>query len=235
MRQHQTPLRLDAQMILDQASQLGRRKRYSWIIRWRNGTAILTEGVLERVPSGSAVLVVSWPTKTRQLNVGLLVISCPQWNTTPRIIGLSGRWTVSGVTRWKFFCPATQKLERVVFFDPESQIFVSRRAYGKNNRRLFPVVKFERIFGLVAKLENRLGNEGQKPTDAAHKTLNDALEHARNLLSLATTGIFDAPYLASGLLDINAMVKKSQPRQTTKGRSTYVRDRTGVLRSKIRN
>ena len=228
MRHDEMPLRLDAQVLMEQAMQLGKRNSYTFPIGWRNGRADIRSNLRTTPAIGNVVLSVRWPSDRTNGAIVNVEIRCPIWDMPPRVLALAGHWTPNQTYRWKFLCPLKRKLVRTVYFDSATQFFVGRDALGRSS--LFSGNKFERIFQRALDLEHQIENQiNLSGTDnPALTTLNFLLNHAHNDLSLATTGMYDASY-TGGLIDANKMLKKRAPLKRSQ-RPIYYHDKTGVLR-----
>jgi hypothetical protein len=229
------PLCLDISNLIDRALALGRRRFHSWPIAFENGTLHFAEG---KSATAKLVLHVSWPRGSKTAPSGFVCIHNPAWETLPRIILLTGSPTKTGDHLWRFLCPITRKLVRNIYFDPTSQLFVSRATLGREQRR-GDFSRIVRHVGQTLELGAKFDRlNAQPPTAGMKKVLTDlglealeaSVEDEHILFLLAASGVPSPVYREDGSFDVIAMSRKKAPDRRNHVSKIYTCDKSGSLK-----
>jgi len=226
--------RLDTWVLMDNALRLGKHSIYEWSFDLDKGDiAILCKA---KKFAGTIRLFLNWPKKDQILPTGFVTVSHPNWETLPRYVLLTGTPNKDGGLSWRFLCPITRRLVQVVYFDGKSQLFVSRAAFGRGQRKS----DFRRIvrnLSYLLKLEDKYGDLQEKPAgmnDFAFRMLNEATESLNYDFLLAASGVPEPILNDDGWFDVVAMSKKPVRKASVAG-GIYYRDKSGALKMNARS
>lgn len=227
---------LDTWVLMDEALRLGKRPVYDWSFKLDKGSASLCRANRRSPGAGAIRLSLNWPTKEQNPPTGVVAVSHPDWDTLPRIVLLAGIPNIDGEFVWRFLCPIARRLVQVVYFDKESQLFVSPAAMGRRQRRS-DVRRLERHFIRLLQLQHKYGDLQEKPagmSDLVFRALKEAAEWLDIHIRLAAGGVPEPIFNDAGWLDVAAMSKRAFPKADVKGRM-YYRDKSGALKMNARS
>jgi hypothetical protein len=229
---------LDTWVLMDSALRLGKRTIYDWSFVLDKCSISHCKPNKRPPEAGMIRLCLDWPRKHQAPANGFAVVSHPNWKTLPRIVLLVGIPNIDGGWVWRFLCPITRKLVQVVFYDEESQLFVSPAARGRRQRRS-DVRRFLRHIGhALEQLEHKYGDLEQKPagmSDGTFSLLKEVADSHHVDFHLSASGVPEAILNDTGSFDVVAMSKQHAVRKNTAGAGTYYRDRSGVLKLTARS
>lgn len=228
------PLCLDVSTLIDRTLALGPRRLYSWPIAFEDGSLRFAE---RKSATARLVMQISWP-RGNGAPSGWVCIHNPAWETLPRIILLTGSPTNTGNHLWGFLCPITRKLVRNIYFDPRSQLFVSRAGLGHKQRR-GDFSRIERHFGRTLELGAKFDRLNAQPptagmkkvlTDLGLNALEESIETEHILFLLAASGVPAPVYRADGSFDVIAMSRKKTVARPNNVNKIYTRDKSGSVK-----
>ena len=160
--------------------------------------------------------------------MGFIKVSHPSWNTLPRFVLLAGKRNKDHAPMWRLLCPITRNLVQVLFYDPNSQLFVSHPAIGRKQNLAY----FVQQVGLQLKLQEQRQQLQDKHGDLEklparireliYRPLEIAIKAVDANIRLATSGIRCPD---GDELDVFALSKK-----TARKYRTYYRGKSGVIR-----
>ena len=132
---HNRPFGLDASVLMDDALRLDKPLIHEWSFDLDKGEIAIVGKAKKSSRAGTIHLFLNWPNTDQNLPTGFVTVSHPSWKTLPRYVLLTGIPNKDGGFLWRFLCPITRKLSQVVCFDEKSQLFVSRAALGRGQRK----------------------------------------------------------------------------------------------------
>jgi hypothetical protein len=187
--------------------------------------------------AGTIRLFLNWPKKVQNLPTGFVTVSHPKWETLLRYVLLTGIANKDGGLLWRFLCPITRKLVQVVYFDEKSQLFVSRGALGRGQRKS-DILRIGRYLSARLELEHKYGDLQEKPAGMSDLEYRLGKEAADEPLSpdflLMASGVPELILNEDGSADVVAMSKKPV-RKASAGGGIYYRDKSGALKMHARS
>jgi hypothetical protein len=227
---------LDTWVLMDNALRLGKRSVYDWSFMLDKGSFILCKANKKSPRAGAIRLSLNWPTKDQNSPTGFVTVSHPNWETLPRVVLLAGIPNIDGGLLWRFLCPITRRLVQVVYFDKESQLFVSPAALGCRQPNS-DFRRIERHLSRLLQLQHKYGDLQEKPagmSDLAFRMLKEAAEWLNYDFQLAASGVPEPILNDDGWFDVVAMSKKPV-RKASVGGGIYYRDQSGAIKMNARS
>ena len=227
---------LDTWVLMDNALRLGKRSVYDWSFKVANGSIIPCKPNKKSPKAGKLGLFLNWPINGQNPPTGFVTVSHPNWETLLRYVPLTGISNKDGGLLWRFLCPITRKLVQVVYFDEKSQLFVSRAALGRGQRKS----DFRRIGRYLSnrlELEHKYGDLQEKPagmSDLEYRLGKEAADSRQCDFLLAASGVPEPILNEDGWFDVVAMSKKPV-RKASAGGGIYYRDKSGALKMNARS
>jgi len=221
---------------MDNALRLGKRSCYEWAFKPDKGSIILCKPSKKIPGAGKLRLSLNWPINDQIPPTGFVTVSHPRWETLARFVLLIGIPNKDGGFLWRFLCPITRRLVQVVYFDEKSQLFVSRAAFGRGQRKS----DFRRIVRNLSdllKLEHKYGDLQEKPagmSDIHFHMLKEGGESLEYDFLLAASGVPEPILNDDGWFDVVAMSKKPVRKASVAG-GIYFRDKSGALKMNARS
>ena len=178
---------------------VGRQASGQFVVR--DGTIALPRRKL--TSAGTYYAVFYLPSNERDLATGFFGLCCGEWEL-PKLILLVGHPSGFGEYQWRGVCPAILKPVQMLYFDPGTQLFVSREAVGKP-----PPISVQRVNDLrvvFGKLIEKYGSNGRSHPDLADHPVLAAFY--RVVDSLKETDLAGDPDFAPfhSVMDIHADV-----------------------------
>ena len=233
---HNRSFRLDTWVLMNNALRHGKRSVYNWSFKLDNGSILLCKASKKSPRAGQLRLSLNWPINDQNPPTGFVAVSHPNWKTLTRFVLLAGIPNKDGGLLWRFLCPITRRLVQVVYFDEKSQLFVSRAAFGRGQRKS-DIQQIVRNLGHLLKLEHKYGDLQEKPVgigDFEFRMFKEADESLYYDFLLAASGVPEPILNDDGWFDVVAMSKKPVRKTSVRG-SIYYRDKSGALKMNARS
>ncbi|MGB5901672.1 MAG: hypothetical protein WBH00_02385 [Xanthobacteraceae bacterium] len=227
-------LALDTWDVMPHALAQGRLSQYKLPFEIRKGQLVLTDA-RRRGRSGLIDMCVDWPRNSRRPANAVAVVSHRSWQI-PHIVLMVGEPTASSGERlWKFLCPINRTLHQVLFLDSVSELFVSKAARGREQRRA-DFVQATKYFKMMATIEDaqaklKPGLTKSPLIEGIIQATPTAMESADLRFRLAISGFPDVIFDDNESIDVMAMVKHpaSHHRSSQGARGAYTRNRSDDL------
>lgn len=227
-----SPISLDSWQVMGPATSLDGQPNQNWNFDIRDGNVTLLNRI-QRWPcrGGAFLLRVMWPRGAADIAPGFVVLAHPTWRTLPQIIPLAGIPTAIPQDRdWRFICPITRGLEQILYLDSKSELFVSRQALGRRQRRS-DLARVQRALLQILDLEHKYGALDENPPNMS-PWLFDQFKEAREALylewKLAASGV-PADVLDDHGFDKLIATSRMRSTKRTAGQ-TYFFDKSGSLK-----
>jgi hypothetical protein len=179
----------------------------------------------------------NWPINDQNPPTGYLTVSHPNWETVPRFVLLAGIPNKDGGILWRFLCPITRRLVQVLYFDEESQLFVSPAALGRGQRKSDFFRRIVQDLSHLLKFQHRYGDLQEKPvgmSDLEFRMHKEAAESLNYNFLPAASGVPEPILNDDGWFDVVAMSKKPVRKASVAG-GIYYRDKSGALKMNARS
>ncbi|MGX9393316.1 hypothetical protein ACWX0K_16515 [Nitrobacteraceae bacterium UC4446_H13] len=227
-------LALDTWELMPHALARGRLSQYELPFEIRKGQLVLTDAHRPG-RSGLIDMCIDWPRNSRRPANGVAVISHRSWQI-PRIVMILGEPAESsGERSWKFLCPINRTLHQVLFLDSVSELFVSKTARGREQRRA-DFVRATEYFEMMATIEDaqtklKPGLTKSPLIEGIIQAMPTAMESADLRFRLAVSGFPDVVFDDNGSINVMAMVKQSASRRGSSqaARGAYTRNKSNNL------
>lgn len=225
-------LALDTWELMPRALAQERLSQYKLPFEIRKGQLVLTDARAGR--SGLIDMCVDWPRNSRRPANAVAVVSHRSWQI-PHIVLMVGEPTASlGERSWKFLCPINRTLHQVLFLDSVSELFVSRTARGREQRRA-DFVRATEYFEMMATIEDaqaklKPGLTKSPLVEGIIQAMPTAMESADLRFRLAVSGFSDVIFDDNDSINVIAMVKRTSHRESSQAaRGVYARNKSNDL------